>query len=935
MIRGAAAVLLLLGAAPQETSDPKGMEFFEKRIRPLIADRCFTCHSAQAEKLKGGLLLDTREGVLKGGDQGPAIVPGNPEKSLLIKAVRWVDPDLQMPPKKRLDPEQVADLEAWVKMGAPDPRGGVAKPPPLKKPMGMSVEDGRKLWAYRLPVKSALPALRDAAWPSGDIDRFILAGLEAKGLKPAPAADRAVLARRLFYDLHGLPPSPEEVDAFVADASSDAVEKLVDRLLASPRFGERWGRHWLDVARFAESLTLRGFIMKDAWRYRDYVIASFNADVPFDRFVREQVAGDLMGDGTLEERRRRAVAVTFLVMGNTNLEEQDKKQLEMDVVDEQLETVCRGILAQTVTCARCHDHKFDPIPTRDYYALAGIFKNSRTLEHSNVSKWLEVPLPAEPEREAEAKKHDDRIAALQARIKAEKGKAPTLAETPAGKTKGALAVADVPGVVVDSAKAEKVGDWMQSTYSGVYIGDGYLHDKNEGKGEKSLTFHPELVAGRYEVRLAYSPGTSRSKEVPVTILSADGEKDVTVNEQENPPIEGRFVSLGQHRFENNQGYVIVSNEGTRGHVTADAMVFIPVEKLETAKSSAATAKATETAPVRELEAELKKLQESGAKRETVMAVREEKAIADLKIHHRGSVHTLGDPAPRGVLQVALHGEAPRMPAGQSGRKELADWLASRDNPLTARVFVNRAWHWLFGAGIVRTTDNFGTTGEKPSNPELLDHLAVRFVEDGWSVKKLVRTIVTSSVYRMASGVASEADPENRLLGRANRRRMDAEGIRDAMLVLSGRLKLEAGGPTFPASLSADYSYRHAGLERGVYVPVFRNALPELFEVFDFADTSVPTGRRESSTVAPQALYLMNNAFVLEQAGHAATRLLSESHKDDRARAARAYRLALGRLPTEGETALLLRHVSGAKDAKAAWGAVFHALIASVDFRYVN
>ncbi|HLF95470.1 MAG TPA: DUF1549 domain-containing protein, partial [Planctomycetota bacterium] len=872
MRRSAILLVLVLGAPLPIGAQEQGVEFFERKVRPLLVERCYECHSAGSKKLKGSLYLDSHEGMIKGGDTAAAVVPGDLGKSLLIKAVRWADKDLRMPPKQKLAAEQIADLEAWVKMGAPAPKAAAAA---AKRKMGMSLEEGRKLWAYRVPKAPPVPEVRGA---TDEIDRFVLARLEAAGLKPEPEAAKAALLRRLHYDLAGLPPTPEQVDAFVADAAPDAYEKVVDRLLASRQFGERWGRHWLDVARYAESLTLRGFLLKEAWRYRDYVIDAFNADLPYGRFVREQVAGDLLPAATLEDRRRQLVAATFLTLGNTNLEEQDKKQLEMDVVDEQLDTLGRAFLAQTIGCARCHDHKFDPIPTRDYYALAGILKNARALEHSNVSKGLEAPLPGDPAREAELKRQEEAVAVLQARIKAEKDKGASARGS--GKISGVVAVADLPGIVVDDAKAEKVGEWKASTYSGTYIGAGYLHDDAAGKGAKSLTFHPEFAAGKYEVRFAYSPGASRATNVPVTILSAEGEKEVAVNEQENPPIDGRFVSLGQYRFENNQGYVMVSNEGTKGHVTADAVVFLPAERVEQGKAPAAPA----AGGLKELEAELKRLQDSGPKRDMVMAVREEKEIGDLRIHIRGSVHTLGEKAPRGFLQVASQGPAPAMPARESGRRELADWLASPENPLTARVFVNRAWHWLFGAGLVRTTDNFGTTGEAASHPELLDHLAVRFVEEGGSVKKLVRRIVLSGTYRRSSGgAAPEKDPENRLLWRQNRRRLDAEAIRDTILSVSGRLQLgPPPGPTWPASISSDYAYKHGGTQRSVYVPVFRNALPELFEVFDFADASVSTGRRDSSTVAPQALYLLNNPFVLEQSKRAAERLLSENLTDDRA-----------------------------------------------------
>ncbi|HXG63323.1 MAG TPA: DUF1553 domain-containing protein [Planctomycetota bacterium] len=929
---------LVFAAPPQAAAadDPQGVEFFEKKIRPVLVDKCYSCHSAGAKKIKGGLTLDSRAGALKGGHQGPAIRPGEPERSLLVRAIRWEDEDLQMPPKERLPAAVAKDFEEWVRRGAPGAPdwAGVAKASDAARPKsGLSVEEGRSFWAFRPPVRVEPPAVRDASWPAGEVDRFILAALEARGLRPAPEADPATLLRRVFYDLTGLPPEPEEVDAFLADPSPEAYARVVDALLASPRFGERWGRHWLDVARFAESLTLRGFILKEAWRYRDYVIRAFNEDLPFDRFIREQVAGDLLGGDTLEERRRRRVAVTFLLLGNTNLEEQDKKMLEMDVVDEQIDVLGRGFLALTISCARCHDHKFDPIPTRDYYALAGILKNTRVLEHANVSKWIEAPLPMEPALEEAARRHEEAVARLQARLQEERARAAKAVRAAAEMAGGAVPVSAVPGIVVDDAQAVKVGDWQPSTFTGTYIGAGYVHDRNSGKGQKSLTFQPELPPGVYEVRFAYAPGKERATAVPVTILSADGEKTVHVNQREVPPLAGRFVSLGRYRFENNQGYVLVSNEDTDGHVTADAVVFLPAGVAEEARAAG-----TAQDEVRRLEAELKKLQESAPPRDMAMALREEKEARDLRIHVRGSVHTLGEVAPRGFLQVASAGPAPRMPSGESGRRELAEWLASRDNPLTARVFVNRAWHWLFGAGIVRTPDNFGVTGERPSHPELLDWLAVRFMEEGWSVKKLVRRLVLSRAYRMSSEAplpAPDADPENRLLGRMNRRRLEAECLRDTILRVAGTLRLDAAGRTYPATLSSDYGYVHAGTERSVYVPVFRNALPEIFQAFDFADPSVPTGRRDAVTVAPQALFFMNHPFVRTQAERAAARLLAEVPGGDRERVVRAWRRTLGRPPTEGEAALALRHAAGARDAQAAWADLFQALFASVEFRYVR
>ncbi|WP_197905111.1 DUF1553 domain-containing protein [Gemmata obscuriglobus] len=927
----------LVPAVPLPASDapkpltPAETEFFEKKIRPVLTQHCAGCHSADAEKnkkLKGSLFVDSRDGLLKGGDSGPSVVAGKPGESLLLKTMKY-DGDLQMPPKGKLPDAVIKDFEKWIAMGAPDPRGDSGAP---KKQIGLSTEQGRKFWAYKLPAPVAVPDVRThKAEVRNEIDSFVLAALEKKGLKPAKEADRATLARRLYYDLTGLPPAPEEVDAFVNAKTPDAYEKLVDKLLASPQFGERWGRHWLDIARYAESVTLRGLVFKEAWRYRDYVIDSFNADKPFDQFVREQLAGDLLTATDRAERTRNLIATTFLQLGNTNLEEQDKKQLRMDVVDEQLDVITKGFLAQTVTCARCHDHKFDPIPTKDYYALAGILRNVKALENANVSKWVEVPLPATPEAEAALKRHESAVAALQTKIAAAKAKGgPKVAS-------GVLAVKDVAGVVVDDAQAKKVGAWTASTFNATYIGTGYVHDGNAGKGEKTLTFQPEsLPPGKYEVRLAYSGGASRADKVPVHINSADGEKELFVDMKKAPPIEGRYVSLGEFRFEKGGlAYVLVSNEDTKGHVCPDAVVFLPLDKKEQGKDDKPVPKSPSD-DVKALEAELKKLQDSGPKRDLVMSVVEEKVIEDTKVHVRGNVHNLGEPAPRGFLSVALHGTPPSVPTAQSGRKELAEWIASRDNPLTARVYANRAWHWLLGAGLVRTVDNFGVTGEVPSNPELLDHLAAKF-QGTWSVKELVRYIVLSRTYRQSTTgdeATAAADPENRLYGRANRRRLEAEAIRDTVLAVSGQLDPARGGQTFPSSLAADYAFKSNSLRRSVYLPQFRNAFPEMLEAFDAADPSTVTGQRNTGTVAPQALFMMNHPFVLEQSKAAAARLLGEPHADDTARAARAYRLALGRVPTDGEREVALRFLKGKSD-KDAWAAVFHALFASAEFRYVN
>ncbi len=914
------------------------MAFFEKSVRPLLAEHCLECHSPE-HKVKGGLRLDSRAGWEHGGDSGAAIVEGKPDESLLIKAVRYTDKDLQMPEKRKLPAAAIAVLEKWVKMGAPDPRvaGAVAK-----KQTGLSVEDGRKFWSYIAPKKHAPPAVKNAAWPRGPMDHFVLAQMEAKGVSPASDAASTVLVRRLYQTLIGMPPSSEQIAAF------SSAEKVVDELLALPQFGENFARHWLDVARFAESSGGgRTLLFKDAWRYRDYVIESFNRDVPYDRFLREQIAGDLLTVDSPAEKRRLLPATAFLVLGPTNYEEQDKQQLRFDVIDEQLDTIGKGILGQTIGCARCHDHKFDPISQRDYYALAGIMASTRTLENytDNVARWIDSPMPLEGEAEEKLRAHEVAVAALKVKVAAAKKLAGTASAkvavvgTEAGKP---VAVADLPGLVVDDNDAKAIGEWTRSQYSKSYIGDGYLHDAEADKGAKTLTFTPKFPAsGRYEVRLAYPAYPNRSERVPVHIFHANGEETVFVNQTQAPPIGGRFISLGRFRFEKDgAGFVLVSNEGTKGVVGADAVQFIPEAEVETL---AQTTDAGEVATLKQLEAELKKLTASGPRRPVAMTVRDDETPADTHIRIRGLVAQKGALVPRGFLQVAATAQ-PAMPATASGRRELADWLASPQNPLTARVYVNRVWAWLFGTGIVRTTDNFGTTGEVPSHPELLDFLATKFVEEGWSTKKLVREIVLSRTWQLASASPSSADPDNRLFAHHPRRRLDAEQLRDTILATSGELRLEVLGPNISgageidandtSAQNVEYKYEFKDTRRSVYTPAFRNKRLELFEVFDFGDINATMGKRSTSNVAPQALYLLNHPFIIEQSRIAAERALASSATDEE-RIERAFLTTLGRAPSEKERVISAAHVADKTKRVEAWSQLYQSLFGSMDFRYLE
>lgn len=935
-----------------------GMDFFEKKVRPLLADRCYECHSPD-KKVKGGLRLDTRDGWTKGGDTGPAIVPGEPDKSLLISAVRYKDRDLQMPEKRKLPDEEIAILEQWVKMGAPDPRTGAASGGEVvttKKQTGLSIEAGKKFWSYVPVQKPATPAVKDAAWAHSDLDRFILTKIEAANLQPAPDATPETLARRLYYNLLGLPPTPEQIDAFVKDAAADrekAVAKLVDELLASPRFGEAWGRHWLDVARFAESSGGgRTLLFKDAWRYRDYVIEAFNSNVPFDRFIREQLAGDLLPAATPVEQRRQKTATAFLALGPTNYEEQDKQQLRFDVIDEQIETIGKAFMGQTIGCARCHDHKFDPIPQRDYYAMAGILASTRTLLSytDNVARWISAPLPADTRQEAILQEHEQKVASLETQIKDAKA---TLAEASKSLSQEiergghAYPVKGLPGIVIDDSEAKVVGAWKASTHVRSFIGYGYLTDDNTGKGEKTVTFTPNIPqAGRYDVRLAYTHLDNRADNVRVTIFHADGEDTVYVDETQVPPIDGRFISLGKYRFEKDgAGYVLITNEGTTKYVTVDALQLLPEKDaaLAEAKDDAVNPARTAAAKqVKKLEAEMKELKAHGPVRETAMAVHDDAEISDTQIRVRGVQKQKGDTVPRGFLHVALNTE-PAIPANESGRKELADWIASAQNPLTARVFVNRVWSWLFGAGIVRTVDIFGTTGEKPSHPELLDYLASRFVEEGWDVKRLIREIVLSHTWQQAVAKSAASDPENRLFAHANRRRLDADQLRDTILAVSRQLKLDYLGPNIAGAGDIDannfsaqnieYGYVFADTRRSVYTPAFRNKRLELFEAFDFGDINNSTGQRIVSTVAPQALFLLNHPFVVEQARAAAERTLAQPGSNDE-RITAVFRRTLGRAPSATELEKCRRFL-GSQASLEQWAELQQTLFACLDFRYIN
>ncbi|MEX2577467.1 MAG: PSD1 and planctomycete cytochrome C domain-containing protein [Verrucomicrobiales bacterium] len=757
-----------LGAS--ETIDQKQRRFFEERIRPVLVESCYECHSADAEKIGAKLLLDTPGQLRAGGESGSPMVAGQPEKSLLIHALRYED-DLEMPPEKPLPENVVADFAKWIEMGAPDPR---PTDPDVPAALAERAYGEGDLWSFEPVEDPPPPEVEETSWPSDLVDYFVLAEQESRGLQPAKDADPRVLVRRLHYDLIGLPPSHPEVDRFVENYGKDgreAVGRLVDELLASPHFGERWGRHWLDVARYAESNGNDGLsrnpTFPHAWRYRDYVIDAFNRDLPYDRFLTEQIAGDLLAADSPEERDRLLVATGFLAVGSKPAKAMNKN-FEMDVVADQIDVVATGLLGLSVGCARCHDHKFDPIPTRDYYAMAGLFTSTETMWGLAGNEKLTAP--------------------------------PTDLH-----------------VLATKPKVPPPADFVETVI---------LRESSTGKPKKIP-------------KPKWDPGTPLA-----------------------------------------------------------------------------------------------------------MGVRDREEPADCKINLNGEAEKPGEAVPRGFLTAVDTGNELEIQVDESGRLQLAAWIASPRHPQTARVMVNRVWQHLFGTGIVATPDDFGVYGARPSHPQLLDHLATRFVEEGWSVKALVREIATSRTYQLDSiavGESREADPENRWLTRHPRRRLDAESLRDGILKASGQLNPEPADGSLVrhrdilVNLAGDL--HRPSRHRSVYLCYLRNSPPPELAAFDLPDFLAVEGRREASNVPGQALYLFNNLFVVEQARHFARSLLDEPETDDEAKIRRAFHRVFQRDPAPREllrsTELLARTEDAPGSKATAWASFAQALFATNEFRYVD
>lgn len=840
---------------PDKPLDRQEVEFFEKKIRPVLVAQCYKCHASDAKEVKGGLLLDSSAGLLAGGESGPAISVNDPKKSLLIQALRH--DGLEMPPGKKLPAETIADFERWVSRGAVDPRVAAKSNLPEKKEIDWTT--ARKFWSFQPITRPAAPSVKDKAWPRSDLDRFVLAKLEAQQLRPVADADRLTLLRRLTFDLTGLPPTLAEMEAFLSDKKSNAIETVVDRLLASPQFGEHWGRHWLDVARYAESNgNVDNNLFPHAWRYRDYVIAAINADKPLDRFITEQVAGDLLPAATAVERNDLVTATGFLAL-TSKPRPQNNPDYALDLVAEQIEVATTAFMGLTVACARCHDHKFDPIPQREYYSLAAIFESTRMLHGDsgnknngggkNVPKAALHPLAAnDPSTLAKTAGHTEKLAQLQR----EKAGVQRQIETLIATAKEQIL-----------AEANNAGN------------------ASPAGNKKPLNKKP----------LNKKQIDENAKRIERQLLKADS----------------RLRGEQKQRF-----------DALKQQLTALDEQINNLDKQQPEAVGFAMGLADAKTPV------------AG------------------KVRIRGESNKPGESVPRGFVTIGSTGQPPAVSETQSGRLELASWITSPDNTLTARVMANRVWRHLFGRGIVPSVDNFGMLGELPSHPELLDHLATQLVRDEWSLKKLIRSIVLSRTYQLSSAYdakAAEIDPDNTLLWRHSVRRLNGESLRDAMLAVSGKLNLtppvgspvsKSGNIEVKNGNDREFSkYQHT--HRSVYLPMVRNAEPEMLVTFDLPDTELVVGDRSVTTVPAQSLFLLNSPWAIEQAGALAERLLAMPNLGDDARIEKAFRLAMGRDANATEIARLKSYLDSESSAGSskAWTRLCQTIFAAAEFRYIE
>ena len=1007
--------------APAGVLAESDLDFFENRIRPILIDRCDACHSDAKGKTSGGLALDTRDGWQKGGDNGAVIVPGKPDESLLIQAIRYAEDGPQMPPPDKggkLTDVEIAALTEWVRRGAPDPRTAT------KRLGGMSLTDAKNWWAFQ-PLKPITPpTVKDAAWPRTDLDRFILSSHEQHGVTHVGDADKRTLIRRATFDLTGLPPTPEDIQHFLQDESSDAFAKVVDRLLASPDYGVRWGRHWLDVARYADTAgDGSDYPVREAGKYRDWVVNAINADQPFDQFIRDQIAGDILArSGPPDQYASRVTATGFLAIGKRYGYSPSADYQYLDFADV-IDSVGRSLLGLSVGCARCHDHKYDPLTAADYYAMYGIFQSTKWAfpggeEHKRPVQFPPLVTPDEvarldQEKAANLAKIDGEIT----RLKSEKatldgksfaggvdlgfevqalGKAPASPWLSAGPVT-VLAEAQSPFAHVHPAGTR--GARLSCVLSGEgvrYVFEHGLRATPEKQMHFSIDFrtvNPTDKTGAYrfylgrgvvqsvaidcsvsstefavrngsnwEVIRKLAPGTWYTLRLTLdpakkTFSGIVGTADDLTSFQDK--------GLGPNWDGVADTFICDGNGHIPGPTLARDLDNIGLQEAPFAAPGGEPAKGPTLPPdwKERLAALDVKLGEATKARE-IEATRDPYPVAygvsegtpvNAKIQKRGEPDKLGDEVPRRFLEV-LGGDPLPANATGSGRLELADWLTRPSNPLTARVFVNRVWQWHFGKGIVATPSDFGSRGELPSHPELLDWLAGEFINSGWSLKSLHRLIMRSRTYQLSSEdheANLKSDPNNLWLWRYSRRALDAESIRDSMLTVSGQLDRSIPDVhpfppvgTWGFTIHNPFHAVYDSNRRSIYLMVQRNRRHPFLALFDAADPNLSVAERQPTTTPTQTLFLMNSPFVHEQSVALANRLLAMPG-DDAARIQYAFEACHGRTASAAEIDESREFINGYlkrlteqgipadQQPVAAWAAFGRALLTSNAFLYVD
>lgn len=884
--------IVLLASAPLFAVDK--VEFFETHVRPVLAKNCFACHTASP---MAGLAMLSSESLQKGGKSGPAIVAGKPDESLLIQAVSHTHARLKMPPQGQLAANEIADLRTWIEMGAPWP-GSSQSVNPAATAYRITAEQ-RKFWSFQPVRKPEIPAVKNTSWVKTPIDNFVLAKLESKGMRPVKAADKNVLLRRVYLDLIGLPPTPEETAAFLADRSPEPLAKVVDKLLASPKYGERWGRHWLDVARYTDDKLniVADEPYPNAFRYRDWVIQALNDDMPYDRFVKAQIAADLLPG---EEREKLMPALGFYGMS---------AQYQEDRAD----VTGKAFLGLTVGCAQCHDHKFDPIPTKDYYSLLGVFTSTKLKEYPLAAADVVKEYDSREKRMKDLEEKLNKFLQVQSRQLANILATRIVRYLPAAwKVMGPQHVSAEVAANQDNLDPETLNRWIvylrknhEHTYlkawSEMLARGGTLEEAQRTAAEFQATVLSVAaeIEGIEEQNLALLGGASGNPALAKIVLV--------------PYPRDKYVFWRELFGESRTGF---------GEKKVEPVLVYADEKLDRFLQG------EWKSYVSELRAELaSRKKDLPPKYPFLHAIEEAEKPANLKVHIRGNPDNLGEEAPRAFLSILSDGPPKPFSVG-SGRMELADAIANRKNPLFARVMVNRIWLNHFGQGIVRTPSNFGQLGARPTHPELLDYLAAHFVESGWSMKAMHREMILSATYAMST-VNSDAnftvDPENRLLWRANRRRLDVEVLRDSMLAASGELMTNVGGP--PLKLSDKANHR-----RTVYSFVSRRDPDQTLSLFDFPGANDSNEQRLETSTPLQRLFFLNSGFAMEQARSLAARVKKEAGEDAMTEVRLVYELVFSREPSEKEKKWGVTFLRSEPDALPRYT---QALFATNEFQMVN